>query len=401
MLKRLRLKFICINMMIITLMLGIIFFLIIYFTYLNVTRVSEEMLQRVAFNPTYLSYPNDASQIYLPYFTIRLDEQKKPIEVFGGNLNLTEDKTFLQEIIRLSFDSSEKTGLLKEQHLRFLKIDYAGEPFIIFLDIYSEITTMKNLIQNCILIGIISFFIFLGISNFFARWAVRPVEAAWKQQKQFMSDASHELKTPLSVIMTNAQLLQSTSFSENQKETFRNHIQVMAVQMRKLIESMLQLARIDSGLMYQSMECVNWSNLLEEEVYPFEPLFFENNLKLETDIEKNIFVKGHKNQLRQIPQILLDNALKYAEPETYVKLKLTKSTFTSVLSVSSFGKMLTEKEQEQIFQRFYRGESRQCNGSYGLGLSIAKSIIDEHHGKIWVESKEGMNIFYVQLNHYK
>lgn len=216
-----------------------------------------------------------------------------------------------------------------------------------------------------------------------------------------MSDASHELKTPLSVIMTNAQLLQSTSFSENQKETFRNHIQVMAVQMRKLIESMLQLARIDSGLMYQSMECVNWSNLLEEEVYPFEPLFFENNLKLETDIEKNIFVKGHKNQLRQIPQILLDNALKYAEPETYVKLKLIKSTFTSVLSVSSFGKMLTEKEQEQIFQRFYRGESRQCNGSYGLGLSIAKSIIDEHHGKIWVESKEGMNIFYVQLNHYK
>ncbi len=271
MLKKLRLKFICINMTIITLMLGIIFFLIIYFTYLGVTRASSDMLQRIAVDPAHFMYPGNAPQLQLAYFTIRLDDQDQPIEVVGGNSRLAEDEDFLQTLIDLS--EGAHAGVLKDYHLRYLRISFEHDSFLIFMDISSEITTLNKLIQSCILIGICSFFIFLGISIFFARWAIKPVEVAWKQQKQFMSDASHELKTPLSVILTNAQLLQSSSFSESQKETFSHHIQVMTVQMRKLVESMLQLARIDSGMSYQLMERINWSNLLEQVVYPFEPLF--------------------------------------------------------------------------------------------------------------------------------
>lgn len=399
MLKKLRIKFICINMAIITLMLAVIFCLVIYFTHSSLEQSNQQMLQEIAADPLYLARPGDTSRIRLPYFTLRLDGRNRPLEVAGSYSRLSSEEDYLQHLIELSLASREPTGLLPEYNLRFLHFSTPSDDFLIFMDVSTEFSTMENLTRSCLLIGGFSFFAFLGISILLANWAVRPVDQAWNQQKQFIADASHELKTPLAVILTNTELLQSSSFSRKKKEHFLDNIRMMAGQMQKLVEEMLELSRIDSGSVQTRMEKLNLSSLTEESLYPFEPLYFESGRQLESEVAPGIQVNGNASQLRQLLEILLDNALKYSSAASSVSVRLQKVRHSCLLQVASCGEALSEEERKRIFQRFYRTDSsRSRNGSYGLGLSIAGKIVEKHRGKLWAESRDGVNTFYVRLN---
>lgn len=399
MLKKLRIKFICINMAIITLMLAVIFCLVIYFTHSSLEQSNQQMLQEIAADPLYLARPGDTSRIRLPYFTLRLDGRNRPLEVAGSYSRLSSEEDYLQHLIELSLASREPTGLLPEYNLRFLHFSTPSDDFLIFMDVSTEFSTMENLTRSCLLIGGFSFFAFLGISILLANWAVRPVDQAWNQQKQFIADASHELKTPLAVILTNTELLQSSSFSRKKKEHFLDNIRTMTGQMQKLVEEMLELSRIDSGSVQTRMEKLNLSSLTEESLYPFEPLYFESGRQLESEVAPGIQVNGNASQLRQLLEILLDNALKYSSAASSVSVRLQKVRHSCLLQVASCGEALSEEELKRIFQRFYRTDSsRSRNGSYGLGLSIAGKIVEKHRGKLWAESRDGVNTFYVRLN---
>ena len=399
MLKKLRIKFICINMAIITLMLAVIFCLVIYFTHSSLEQSNQQMLQEIAADPLYLARPGDTSRIRLPYFTLRLDGRNRPLEVAGSYSRLSSEEDYLQHLIELSLASREPTGLLPDYNLRFLHFSTPSDDFLIFMDVSTEFSTMENLTRSCLLIGGFSFFAFLGISILLANWAVRPVDQAWNQQKQFIADASHELKTPLAVILTNTELLQSSSFSREKKDHFLDNIRTMAGQMQKLVEGMLELSRIDSGSVQARMENLNLSSLTEETLYPFEPLYFESGRQLESEITPGIQVNGNASQLRQLLEILLDNALKYSSAASSVSVRLQKVRHSCLLQVASCGEALSEEERKRIFQRFYRTDSsRSRNGSYGLGLSIAGKIVEKHRGKLWAESRDGVNTFYVRLN---
>ena len=399
MLKKLRIKFICINMAIITLMLAVIFCLVIYFTHSSLEQSNQQMLQEIAADPLYLARPGDTSRIRLPYFTLRLDGRNRPLEVAGSYSRLSSEEDYLQHLIELSLASREPTGLLPDYNLRFLHFSTPSDDFLIFMDVSTEFSTMENLTRSCLLIGGFSFFAFLGISILLANWAVRPVDQAWNQQKQFIADASHELKTPLAVILTNTELLQSSSFSREKKDHFLDNIRTMAGQMQKLVEGMLELSRIDSGSVQARMENLNLSSLTEETLYPFEPLYFESGRQLESEITPGIQVNGNASQLRQLLEILLDNALKYSSAASSVSVRLQKVRHSCLLQVASCGETLSEEELKRIFQRFYRTDSsRSRNGSYGLGLSIAGKIVEKHRGKLWAESRDGVNTFYVRLN---
>ncbi|MGN0406265.1 MAG: sensor histidine kinase [Bariatricus sp.] len=397
MLKKLRIKFVCINMTIITIMLVFILCTIIHFTRQNMERADLQMMQEIAADPLSLMHPSYASPVRLPYFSLKVTSGGELVEANSIYYNLS-DKSFLTQLADASFSASENTGLLEDYHLRFLHVATPTDHFLIFLDISTEITTLENLTRNCILIGIASFFVFLGISIFFANWAVRPVEQAWKQQKQFIADASHELKTPLTVIRTNAELLPSPDFTPEQKHRFSDNILTMSRQMQGLVEGMLELSRIDSSSQKADMQNIDFSALVENALYPFEPLFFENGLELDSEIDREVRVRGSENHLKQVVEILLDNALKYAVSPSQVKVKLQRHKLDCVFSVSSHGDTISEENLKNIFRRFYRmNESRSWDGSYGLGLSIAQSIVIEHHGKIWAESKDGINTFFVRL----
>lgn len=399
MLKRLRLKFICINMAIVMVMLCIILSLVLHSTQTNLESESLRAMERIAASPDTLIFgkPGEDESVRLPYFLLLM--QNNRITIIGGDYFDLSDERMLREILRAATDASKDSGILESYSLRYYRTTGSLGEICVFADATGDLATMKSLRSTCIIIGVASFFVFLALSFFLARWAVRPVEQAWQQQRQFVSDASHELKTPLTVILTNAELLQQPELSEQTRTQLTGNILTMSHQMRGLTEELLELARVDNAQSRVTMQELDVSKLISDAALPFEPLFFEHGLSLETQIEPGITLKGCAEQLRQLPEILLDNAQKYSHPNTTVTLTLRRRGYSHcVLAVSNLGDALSQEELQNIFKRFYRADkARAMNHSYGLGLSIAQSICDLHHGTIRAESAGGVNTFTVDL----
>ena len=399
MLKKLRLKFILINMLIVTLMLGVIFGLLYYSTGRSLERESLQMMESLADNPGKPGPPDRPKEnIHLPYFSILIDRDGKAIETDGNFFDLS-DPSQTDQILALLGGTQEKSGVLKEYGLRYLRTETPLGPRILFADMTSEQATLRNLIRTFALLGSAAFLIFLAISVFLARWAVKPVELAWKQQKQFVADASHELKTPLTVILTDAELLHAPDCPEKDREPLSGSILKMSLQMRGLVESLLDLARIDNDSVKESFGTVPLSDVVSEAVMTFEPVFFEKGLPLHCEIEPGIEITGIAPHLKQLTDILLDNAGKYASPGGETVVKVSRCAHKRCLiEVSDQGEPIRESDLNNLFKRFYRADpARAMNHSYGLGLSIARSIAEEHHGKIWCESRDGRNRFFVEL----
>ncbi len=403
MIRRLRIKFVCINMAIVTIMLCAIFGTVLYFTKENLERESISMMQTVALEPPRLGYPGEGGgHVRLPYFTLEVSQENDLVAAGGGYYDLT-DGDLLRELVALSTVSAQQTGILREYGLRFCWVITPTAQRIVFADISSEVSTMNHLVQNCLLIGGLSFVAFFIISLLLARWAVKPVEVAWKQQRQFVADASHELKTPLTVILSNVQLLEEAGADEQTRSRLTDNILTMSHQMRELIERLLELARVDSGLGERTLSAVDLSQLVDGAVLPFEAVFYERGLELSCRVEEKLRVRGSPSHLKQTADILLDNAQKYAAPGSRVEVELKRSGRRHcLLSVASAGAALSPKELKDIFKRFYRADSaRSRDGSYGLGLSIAEEIVRNHKGKIWAESRGGVNTFFVRLPLYR
>ena len=399
MLKKLRLKFILINMTIVTLMLGVIFGLLYYSTSRNLERDSIQMMENLAFSHAKPGPQNKPrGNVHLPYFSILIDRDGKALETDGNFFDFS-DKEQLNLILTLAYDTGSESGVLKEYKLRFLRSETPMGPRIVFADMTSEQSTLQNLIRTFLIIGSAAFLVFLGISILLARWAVKPVDLAWQQQKQFVADASHELKTPLTVIMTDAELLHAPDCPEADRETLIGSILSMSSQMRGLVENLLDLARIDNGSVKEECSTVSFSDIVSEAAMTFEPVFFEKGLPLRYEIKPNIQINGIPSHLKQLTGILLDNAGKYASHGGETIVKLSRNTHKHcLLEVSNQGEAISSEDLKNIFKRFYRADkARAMNHSYGLGLSIAQSITEEHHGKIWCESRDGYNRFYVEI----
>ena len=171
----------------------------------------------------------------------------------------------------------------------------------------------------------------------------------------------------------------------------------MSHQMRSLVEGLLELARVDNGQVQKAFERLDFSDLIAQSLLEFEPVLFEQGLTLEANISPEVHLTGNSRYLKQVVDILLDNAGKYSAPGV-VDVRLVKQGKVCLLSVANPGTPIPENEREKIFDRFYRADqARSRTGSYGLGLSIAKSVVQEHKGKIWVNSNQTGNCFYVQL----
>lgn len=397
MLKQLRIKFVCITMAIITVMLCVILGLLIHFTAHNMEQESIQMLRSVAEFPQKMRPMNDRPyDTNLPYFTVQVMGDR--ILVNGG-LSQQTDEEFLNGVLAASLPGEERTGVLKEYHLRYYKASTPNGACIAYGDITNEQSTLRSLLRTSLLVGAAGLLVFLAISIWLARWAVRPVEKAWKQQRQFIADASHELKTPLTVITTNAELLQSPQYTEADRSRFSGSILTMTRQMRGLVEGMLELARVDNGTAVLEFERLDLSQLAADALLPFEPVFFEQELTLSADLTPAVFVRGSAARLSQVVEILLDNAQKYSAPGGQAKVTLNRTGHNRcLLQVANTGEAISEEDQKRIFERFYRADkARSMNQSYGLGLSIAQSIVQEHAGHIWCESRDGWNRFCVEL----
>ena len=399
MIRKLRIKFVCIVMAIAMLMVGGILGVVIHFAGVNMQMQSISMMRTIATNPFQqgnLGKPAD-DEVRLPFFTVQISSRGELITASGGYFDLS-DREYLQQIINLALNADEESGELKAHDLRYLKAISPMGLTIVFSDITTESATLRSLVYSSLVIFFVAMLIFLGLSILLSRWAIKPVEKAWDQQRQFVADASHELKTPLAVIMTNAELMQSEQTSGEDQKKFSENILSTTYQMRTLVESMLEMVRVDNGAIKPKMDMLDLSQLVSDAALSFQLLYEEQNMGLRCAVADGIHIHGSEQHLYQVLDVLLDNALKYSAPGSMVSVDLVRTGRNCVLSVRSPGEPISEEDLQNIFKRFYRADkARERNGSYGLGLSIAESIVQAHKGRIWAESREDCNIIYVQL----
>ncbi len=401
MLKKLRIKFVIVIMVIITIMYAAVLIGVMHFTKENIERESIQMMSMAAFekkgiHPVKTPEENHTKS-RAPVVKIEMLRNGKTV-ISGGKYYDLSEKEIKDELLSIAMSSEENVGVISEYSMRFLKINDMDRNCVIFADISNEKRIMNGLVRTAVAIGISGYLIFFLISLFLAKWVTKPVEKAWNEQKQFIADASHELKTPLTVITTNTEMLMDSNYSEHDREEFTKNIFSMSKRMRSLVESLLELARMDNKIKNTVHEKLNFSKIVSDCTLQFEPLFFEKNMELASKIEKDVYLNGDKGKLRQVVDILLDNALKYSSPDKPVSVEVKRQGTHAFLLVSGYGKQLSKAECENIFKRFYRvDESRNDGHSYGLGLSIAESIVNEHKGKIWAVSENGLNKFYTVI----
>ena len=396
MIRRLRLKFVCINMVLAMNMLVLIFTLQYRTTALNLEQNSVEALKAASSEPMMGMRPGERNSGYSCFVLMEMGQGQ--VLVSGDDYYDLSDTELLTAIFQAAKESSETIGVLEDYSLRFYRAEAPVGSRYVFTDITSELETLRGLLTSCVLIGAAAFVGFLIISILLARWAVRPVEKAWDQQRQFVADASHELKTPLTVILTNAELLEEPNCDEATRSRLTDSILSMSRQMRGLVESLLQLARVDNGQIKAEMAPLDLSELVQECTLPFEPLFYEQGMMMECNPEPGITVTGSARHLTQVVDILLDNALKYSAPGSTVTLTLQRSHNKALLTLFSPGQPMTQQVCRDIFKRFYRADqARSMTGSYGLGLAIAQGITQDHRGRIWAEPREGGNLFCISL----
>ena len=399
MIKKLRIKFVCVVMSIVMVLLGCILGMVIHFTGQSMEMQSISMMRAISSAPFKQGLPGKPmdDEVRLPFFIVQISSRGEMVSVGGGYFDLS-DQEYLQEIVDAALLSGRDTGELQNHDLRYLKSASPRGITIVFADTTTEAATLKNMAYSCLAVFFAAMGVFLGISILLSSWVIKPVATAWDQQRQFVADASHELKTPMAVIMANAELMQGEGTDEENRRKYAGSILTTTYQMRALVENMLEMARVDNGTVKMNFSQLDFSALIGDAVLSFQLLYEEKGMGLGCAVSPDIFICGSEQHLYQVLDVLLDNALKYSTPGGTVNVNLVRTGRTCLLSVASPGEKLSKEELKNIFKRFYRGDAaRAMNGSYGLGLAIAESIIEAHKGKMWAESENGCNTFFVQL----
>lgn len=333
-----------------------------------------------------------------PSFTAVIDSEGT-VTLKEGELFFLSGEYTQEEIEALAVQAAEAPqdeGVMTAYRLRYKRMSQENNTLVAFADTSRELTTMRELIKNALLVGAAALLALFFCSVLLARWAVKPVETAWNQQKRFVGDASHELKTPLTVILSNADMLLSHPGEEGTR--WAENIKAEGVRMKRLTEELLSLARTDDPERRPVMEKVDLSYLVTDCILSFEAAAFEGGHALKSRVEENLFVLGDDGGLAQLTSILLENAIQYASPGGEILAALENDGKFARLSVANPGDPIPKEELSRIFQRFTRGDpSRHSGQGHGLGLSIAQNIALAHKGKIWAESENGKTTFTVLL----
>ena len=276
--------------------------------------------------------------------------------------------------------------------LSFLTDESPDVRIYVFIERETREETMSAYIYTASIALFGSIVCVLLVSVYMAGRAIKPVKESVERQEKFIADASHELRTPIAIIRSNTELIMDSpeqTVGDNIK--WLEYIHKAAVQMTRMTESLLLLSRSDAKSEVLK-EDLNLSVLVEDVYESFKPLFEEKKLTAGgADIEKDIYIYANELGMRQLATIFLDNAVKYTKEGGGISVKLTKDKNYAYLTVSDTGIGMPKEMTEKIFERFFRIDKARskATGGFGLGLSIAKSISDEHGGEITVESEEG------------
>ena len=319
--------------------------------------------------------------------------KNKTIMVLSNSLKETTDKDILSMTQELQ--KSEKRFGSIDDYIYLVRILKSGNTVYIFVNNKEALQNSKQFFIVSIFIFLLSVIVFTIISYYLSRWMIKPSEKAIKNQKIFVANISHDLKTPITIIRANADLIENEV--KNKKSI--KYIKQETEKLNHLVNEMLTLTRIDNTISKENFKSFNFGDSLFDVVLPFESIAYEKGIRFNINIDEVTDYFGDENNIQKLAEILIDNAMSYTAKGGIVDVDAYENSKAVTLSVTNTGEPISDEKKVEIFDRFYReSKSRESTGNhYGLGLSIANTIVKKHNGKISIESKNGKNTFTVIL----
>ncbi len=386
MIRRLRWKITGVTLLVSALVLTAVFACVYLFSRNNIAQSYEYQLRQAVVSGT--------SEARVPCFVAEV-LPSGTVRVSGSNYYDLQDEDTLLPLVTAALSADADSGVLPAQHMRYFRLEGALTVRIAFMDSTFEQATLRSLVRVCLLIGAAALLVLFGLSWLLSGFVTRPVARTWQNQQQFLSDASHELKTPLTVILSSADLLKTSAQPEQRQ--YVDNISVESRRMKALVEDMLTLSRTESGRA-APFAPLDLSDLVTDAALRFEPVAFEAGHPLQYDIQNGASLSGDRQQLDQLLDILLDNAVKYAAKDAPIRLTLDISGKNAVLAVENPGDPIPPDKLPHLFDRFYRvDDARTGAGGFGLGLAIAQQIVRRHKGTITAASDARATRFTVTL----
>ncbi len=388
MLKKLKIKFIIITMSLLLIVISAVFTSVCVSTQKELSenniKILEISLKQKSPPPMEIG-PKDRPDhtSFGGVFNVEIDSVTGEKTVLGGNITVSDEA--LDEIVNIAIGMGDKVGKISEYNLSYMKDITPRGIRLSFRDITPDINLMNSLVRRLVIVGVCAAAAFFLISLFLARWAVRPVEKSWAQQRQFVADASHELKSPLAVIRANCDMIMAHGESTvHDQMKWLGYIKAESERLSQLASDLLFLAKSDARDDVPVFEKVNLSDIAWGSVLPFESVAFEMKKSIESSIAADIFVKGDAGMLHQLIVILLDNACKHSSEGSVITANLSATQDRVKFTVHNTGEPIPPEHQERLFERFYRIDKARsrADGGVGLGLAIAKRITEDHGGKI-------------------
>ncbi len=401
MIKKLRKKFIAIAMISVIVVLTLIMGTVNIANYISINERSERTLEILEENNG--EFPFDEfhrkekrvedkslsaeTPFETRYFTVTMLKDGTVSTINTGRIFAVSSNT-AKEYAETLFNSNKTKGFI--EHYKYILINNDSGYMYIFVDCERELSTFRSFLFASIGISFVGILLVFILVVIFSRIAVRPVAESYEKQKRFITDASHEIKTPLAIIDANTEVIEMINGENEWSESIRNQIK----RLNALTEKMVFLSRMDEESYVMVMEEFSFSEAVSDTVEPFVTLANSKNKTLTTDIEENLTIKANEQSIRQLVSILLDNAVKYTNEGGNIEVRLFAKGKTKTLTVYNTVEEIQKGKLDFLFERFYRLDSSRNSetGGSGIGLSVAKAIAQSNNGRLTAYSTDGKSI---------
>ena len=332
---------------------------------------------------------HSSEEMYMTrFFAVYYDQNGKAAGVFRDYIATVS----VEQALSYSSDalsSGRERGYYGDYRYRVLGA--SGGSIVVFLNAVPEQQSMKTLLRVSVIVSLLALLVAFALITAFSKKATAPYMKNMQLQKQFITDAGHELKTPLTSISTSADVLKL----ETGENEWVDNIQKQAARMSKLVANLVTLSKLDEGAQPPDMCDFSLSDAAWEVSEPFELRAVAQGKKYSRSIEDNISVHGDMAAVQQMISILLDNAFKYSDEGGEIRLSVYKQHKSSVIEVYNTCAEGSLGDISRFFDRFYRADkARSADGGTGIGLSIARAVAESHGGSISAESADGRSIVF-------
>lgn len=322
------------------------------------------------------------------YFTVALDENGNAVSAdtgFIAAINESEAEALAQKL----FAAGKKQGFTGNYKYKFVQNN--SGTLCIFLDCTRDLNSFYSFLISGVAIGAAGLLLVFVLVVLFSKAVVRPVAESYEKQRRFITDAGHELKTPLTVIEANTEVIEMENGELEWTQSTKNQV----ARLSNLTSQLIMLAKMDEALPKESKANFSLSDAVLQTAQPFEAVAVSSGKCLECNVESGIDIIGDKKAVCTLISVLLDNAMKYSSPGSRVIVSLKKTDKKKVLSVYNKTDFEIKKEDlPRLFDRFYRPDASRNSqtGGSGIGLSVAKAVADSHRAKILAESEDGKSL---------